>query len=52
MNKNDLIAAVADDTSLTKADAAKAVDSVFDNFSGDFYFGHHHHGQTVQTIMH
>ena len=28
MNKNDLVAAVAADTDLSKADAAKAVDSV------------------------
>ena len=33
MNKNDLIAAVADGTGLTKADAAKAVDSVFDTIT-------------------
>ncbi len=30
MNKNDLVAAVADNAGLTKADAGKAVDSVFD----------------------
>jgi len=30
MNKNDLVAAVADDSGLSKADAAKAVDGVFD----------------------
>ena len=30
MNKNDLVAAVAADTDLSKADAAKAVDSVMD----------------------
>ena len=30
MNKNDLVAAVADNAGLTKADAAKAVDGVFD----------------------
>ena len=30
MNKNDLIAEVSQDTGLSKADAAKAVDSVFD----------------------
>lgn len=30
MNKNDLIAAVADNTGLSKADSAKAVDGVFD----------------------
>lgn len=29
MNKNDLIAAVAESTGLSKADAAKAVDGVF-----------------------
>ncbi|MFL2770331.1 MAG: HU family DNA-binding protein [Rhodospirillaceae bacterium] len=39
MNKNDLIAAVADDTSLTKADAAKAVDSVFDTITGSLKGG-------------
>ena len=31
MNKNDLISSVAADTGLTKADATKAVDAVFDN---------------------
>lgn len=30
MNKNDLVAAVAGQSSLSKADAAKAVDAVFD----------------------
>ncbi|KAA5607195.1 HU family DNA-binding protein [Roseospira marina] len=30
MNKNDLVAAVADSAELSKADATKAVDSVFD----------------------
>ncbi|BBK37376.1 transcriptional regulator [Allostella sp. ATCC 35155] len=30
MNKNDLVAAVAADTDLSKADAAKAVDSVME----------------------
>lgn len=30
MNKQDLAAAVADSTSLTKADANKAVDAIFD----------------------
>ena len=39
MNKNDLIAAVADDTSLTKADAAKAVDSVIDTVVGSLKSG-------------
>ena len=31
MNKNDLVAAVADNTGLSKADSSKAVDSVFDS---------------------
>lgn len=31
MNKNDLISSVAADTGLSKADATKAVDAVFDN---------------------
>lgn len=30
MNKNDLVASVADKTGLSKADAGKAVDGVFD----------------------
>ena len=30
MNKNDLVASVASDAGLSKADAAKAVDGVFD----------------------
>ena len=34
MNKNDLIAEVAGSAGLTRADAAKAVDSVFDTISG------------------
>ncbi|MBL8628060.1 MAG: HU family DNA-binding protein [Rhodospirillaceae bacterium] len=34
MNKNDLIAEVADATGLTKADAAKAVDAVLDAVTG------------------
>ena len=34
MNKNDLVAAVADATSLSKSDAAGAVDSVFDTITG------------------
>lgn len=33
MNKNDLIAAVADSTGLSKADSAKAVDGVFDSIT-------------------
>jgi DNA-binding protein HU-beta len=31
VNKNDLIATVADDTGLSKAEATRAVDSVFDS---------------------
>ena len=34
MNKNDLIAAVADSAELSKADAGKAVDSVLGNITG------------------
>ena len=34
MNKNDLVAAVANDAGLSKADAARAVDSVFDSITG------------------
>ncbi|MBO6783786.1 MAG: HU family DNA-binding protein [Alphaproteobacteria bacterium] len=34
VNKNDLIAAVADSADLSKADASKAVDSVLDNITG------------------
>ena len=33
MNKNDLVAAVADASGLTKADAAKACDAVFDTIT-------------------
>ena len=33
MNKNDLVASVANDSGLSKADSAKAVDSVFDSIS-------------------
>ncbi|WP_374763950.1 HU family DNA-binding protein [Yunchengibacter salinarum] len=33
MNKNDLIAKVADTADLSKADASKAVDAVFDSIS-------------------
>ncbi len=39
MNKNDLIAAVADGTGLTKVDAAKAVDCVFDTITGSLKGG-------------
>ncbi|MCR4379185.1 MAG: HU family DNA-binding protein [Rhodospirillales bacterium] len=34
MNKNDLIAAVADTTGMTKADATKAVDGVLESVTG------------------
>lgn len=34
MNKNDLIGAVADASGLTKSDATKAVEGVFDAISG------------------
>ena len=33
MNKNDLVSAVADTSGLTKADAGRAVDAVFDNIA-------------------
>ena len=33
MNKNDLVAAVADSAGISKADAAKAVDAVFDSIT-------------------
>ena len=33
MNKNDLVSAVADSSGLTKADAGRAVDSVFDSIA-------------------
>ena len=39
MNKNDLIAAVADGTGLTKADVAKSVDSVFDTIMASLKSG-------------
>ena len=34
MNKNDLVSTVADKADLSKADAAKAVDGVFEAISG------------------
>ncbi len=34
MNKNDLVSAVASNAGLTKSDAAKAVDGVFDAITG------------------
>ena len=39
MNKNDLIAVVADSAGMSKADAARAVDSVFDSISGSLSNG-------------
>ena len=39
MNKNDLIKAVADDCSLSRASAESAVDSVFDNISSSLSKG-------------
>jgi DNA-binding protein HU-beta len=39
MNKNDLVASVAEGTGLTKADAAKAVESVFDTITGSLKVG-------------
>ena len=39
MNKNDLVTAVADGTDLSKADAAKAVDAVFDSITGSLKGG-------------
>ncbi|MFC4351260.1 HU family DNA-binding protein [Fodinicurvata halophila] len=33
MNKNDLVASVADNTGLSKADSAKAIDAVFDSIT-------------------
>ena len=33
MNKNDLVASVADDSGLSKSDATRAVDSVFDSIT-------------------
>ena len=39
MNKNDLVAAVSDSAGISKADATKAVDSVFDNITGSLSGG-------------
>ena len=39
MNKNDLVASVADSAGLSKADATKAVDSVFDNITAELKGG-------------
>lgn len=39
MNKQDLIAAVADASGLTKGDASKAVEAVFDSITGTLKSG-------------
>jgi DNA-binding protein HU-beta len=39
VNKNDLVAAVADTTGLSKSDATKAVDSVFDHITDELKRG-------------
>ena len=39
MNKNDLVAAVANSSDISKADAAKAVDAVFDTITGSLKKG-------------
>ena len=39
MNKNDLISTVADTAELSKADAARAVDSVFDSITASLKTG-------------
>jgi len=39
LNKNDLVAAVADSAGLSKADAAKAVDAVFDSVTSSLSAG-------------
>ncbi len=39
MNKNDLVSAVSDSAGLSKADATKAVDSVFDNITSSLRGG-------------
>ena len=39
VNKNELISKVADDTDLSKSDAAKAVDSIFDSITGELKSG-------------
>ena len=38
-HKNELISKVADDTELSKSDAAKAVDSIFDSITGELKSG-------------
>lgn len=39
MNKNDLVASVANKTSLSKTDAAKSVDAVFDSITASLKKG-------------
>jgi len=39
VNKNDLVAAVADSAGLSKADSTKAVDAVFDSISASLKSG-------------
>lgn len=39
MNKNDLIASVADNSGLSKADAARAVDAVLESITGSLASG-------------
>jgi DNA-binding protein HU-beta len=39
MNKNDLVASVADQSGLSKGDAAKAVDAVFESITGSLKSG-------------
>jgi len=39
VNKNDLVGAVADSSDLSKADAAKAVDAVFDSITSSLQSG-------------
>ena len=39
MNKNDLVSAVSNSAGLSKANASKAVDSVFDRITGQLQFG-------------
>tara|TARA_B100000989_G_scaffold90052_1_gene65149 strand:- start:249 stop:521 length:273 start_codon:yes stop_codon:yes gene_type:complete len=39
VNKNDLINKVSDETSLSKSDSAKAVDSIFDIITGELKDG-------------
>ena len=45
MNKNDLVASVAEATGQSKADAAKAVDSVLDTIAGSLS-----NGQEVRLV--